>query len=422
MNPSVLEIAAGGIFAIAVLHTFLASSFKKIASRFPEGSIAENVWHLLGEVEVVFGLWAGVLLCIYAWLHGSAESVAYLEARDFTEPLFVFAIMVVSSSRPVVRLVEKSLLVAARAVPLPRASGVYFACLFCGPLLGSFVTEPAAMSVTALALREFFFKETTSTRFKYVTLGTLLVNVSIGGAMTPFAAPPILMVAKIWNWSPVFVASAYGWKVALACLLNAAIATLAVRADLRGKTLGTSTEGSQFVPAWLTCLHVAALAGIVVFSHHAVVFLGVLMLFLGITDVTREYQSPLKLRESLLVSFFLAGLVVLGGLQRWWLQPLLGAMEPGPLFLMATALTAVTDNAALTYLGAQVPNVSAAFQYALVAGAIAGGGLTVMANAPNPVAFSVLQTKFGAGGIRPTRLALAAALPTLVAMAALWLL
>lgn len=415
-------MVAGGIFGLAVIHTFLASSFKKVAASYPQGSVAENFWHLLGEVEVVFGLWASVLLLIYAALRGGAESVAYLEARDFTEPLFVFAIMVVASSRPVVRVVETTLLTVARAVPLPRVSGVYFTCLFVGPLLGSFVTEPAAMSVTALALREFFFRNTTSSRFKYLTLGTLLVNVSIGGAMTPFAAPPILMVAKIWNWTPAFVAAAYGWKVALACFVNAAIAAFAVRSELKGKTLGTSPEKQHVTPLWLAFLHLAALACIVAFSHHAVVFLGVLMLFLGLADVTREYQSPLKLRESLLVAFFLAGLVVLGGLQRWWLQPLLSSVEPRELFLLATGLTAITDNAALTYLGAQVPQVTEAFQYALVAGAIAGGGLTVMANAPNPVAFSVLQEKFGVGGVKPGRLALAAALPTLIAMAALWLL
>jgi hypothetical protein len=54
------------------------------------------------------------------------------------------------------------------------------------------------------------------------------------------------------------------------------------------------------------------------------------------------------------------------------------------MYFGATALTAITDNAALTYLGSLVEGVSDQLKYALVAGAVSGGGLTVIANAPNP--------------------------------------
>ena len=57
------------------------------------------------------------------------------------------------------------------------------------------------------------------------------------------------------------------------------------------------------------------------------------------------------------------------------------------LFFGAAALTAITDNAALTYLGSLVEDISDQSKYSLVAGAVAGGGLTVIANAPNPAGF-----------------------------------
>lgn len=128
-----------------------------------------------------------------------------------------------------------------------------------------------------------------------------------------------------------------------------------------------------------------------------------------------RYQAPLILREALLVAFFLGGLVVLGGMQRWWLQPLLLSLSQDGVFVGATLLTAFTDNAALTYLGSLVPNLPASFQYALVAGAVTGGGLTIIANAPNPAGQAILRQYFGEEGIKPLGLLAAALLPTLVA-------
>ncbi len=81
-------------------------------------------------------------------------------------------------------------------------------------------------------------------------------------------------------------------------------------------------------------------------------------------------------------------------------------------------LTAVTDNAAITYLGSLVDGVSDGFKYALVAGAITGGGLTVIANAPNPAGVALLKDRFENETIDPLKLFLAALLPTLVAAVA----
>lgn len=97
-------------------------------------------------------------------------------------------------------------------------------------------------------------------------------------------------------------------------------------------------------------------------------FFGIFVPFLGIVTATREYQDDLKLREGLLVGFFLAGLVTLGSLQAYWLKPLLQSLNGGALFFGATGLTALTDNAALTYLGSLVEGISDELKYALVAG------------------------------------------------------
>jgi predicted cation transporter len=147
---------------------------------------------------------------------------------------------------------------------------------------------------------------------------------------------------------------------------------------------------------------------------------GLFLLFLGFTQAYARFQSPLILKEALLVGFFLAGLVVLGGLQRWWLQPMVSDLAPNLLFFCAMALTAITDNAALTYLGSLTQGLSDASKYMLVAGAVAGGGLTVIANAPNPAGAALLRSGFEDNAIGAGGLLVGALLPT--ALAALFFL
>jgi len=139
------------------------------------------------------------------------------------------------------------------------------------------------------------------------------------------------------------------------------------------------------------------------------------LFFLGYTQAYARFQSPLILKEGLLVGFFLAGLVVLGGMQRWWLQPIVSDLPPTTLFFSAMALTAITDNAALTYLGSLIEGISDASKYMLVAGAVAGGGLTVIANAPNPAGAALLKGGFENESIGVGGLLLGALLPTAVA-------
>ena len=414
-QPTALQLVAAILFAVALVHTFSTKLFERLAHRRPAHA---GAWHLLGEVEVAFGFWAMVLVVVMMFVAGRGVATEYLDSRDFTEPMFVFAIMVVAGSRPILALASSVTNGIAQALPLRKPVAFYFVTLSFVPLLGSFITEPAAMTLAALILRDRFYSRGLSPRLMYATLGVLFVNISIGGALTPYAAPPILMVAEKWGWDMPFMLQAFGWKVALAVVANALLATLLFRREL-SRLMGARAPERAAVPAAVVAVHVMFLAGIVAFSHHPAAFMGVLLLFLGYATAYSQHHDRLMVREGLMVAFFLAGLVLLGGQQQWWLEPLLRGMSPDSVYYGAAALTAVTDNAALTYLGSLVEGTSAEFRYALVAGAITGGGLTVIANAPNPAGFAILRGHFADGAIHPLGLFAAALPPTLVAGAAL---
>lgn len=276
------------------------------------------------------------------------------------------------------------------------------------------------MTLAALILRERFFQNGLSTGFKYATLGILLVNISIGGTLTPFAAPPVLMVAGTWGWDTSFMLLTFGWKAAVALIINALVATVLFRKELCAASAEARRTNGDNLPSILIVVHLLILCGVVVFAHHPAMFLGLFLLFLGVAQAYEHHQDRLILREGLLVAFFLAGLVVLGGQQQWWLQPLLMSMSNEGVFFGAVILTAFTDNAALTYLGSLVEGLSDGFKYALVAGAISGGGLTIIANAPNPAGLAILRGHFEDETIHPVGLFLAALPPTLMAILAFW--
>jgi hypothetical protein len=418
-----IEILATVLFGVAVLHTFCVKRFAHWAHQYPSGSLHENLLHFLSETEVVFGLWAAALFLGVAALKGSFASAAeYIDGLDYTEAKFVFVVMVVAATRPVVTLAEQLITLTSRLIPAREGVSFYIAALAVGPLLGSFITEPAAMTLLALLLKRRYFDQNISQRLAYATLGLLFVNVSIGGTLTHFAAPPVLMVAAKWNWDIAFMLEHFGWRAAVAGVVSTGIVAWRFRQELSG--LEAPRDRPERVPTWLTAVHVLFLVLVVAFAHHPNVFFGVFIMFLGLVTATREHQDALKLREGLLVGFFLAGLVTLGSLQAYWLKPLIERLSGSALFYGATALTAITDNAALTYLGSLVEGISDELKYALMAGAVAGGGLTVIANAPNPAGYGILQNAkaFADEGISPLGLLLGALVPTAVAVVFFWVL
>ena len=417
MPTSTIDLIAGAIFAIALLHTFSTKQFERLAHRFPRHA---GLFHLLGEVEVVFGFWAMVLVLTMALVSNGQEALAYAESRNYTEPLFVFVVMVIAASRPISATVLNSVQAIARLAPIPTPLATAWLGLAAVPLMGSLVTEPAAMTIAALMLAPIVFRPELPEGVKYFALGVLFVNVSIGGTLTSYAAPPVLMVASVWQWDSAFMFASFGWKAAIAVVVNASAAAFVLRRHLQAGAAPAAAPGSDRPPVpWpIAAVHVVLLAAVVLLAHHPVAFLGVFLLFLGFSQAYERHQNPLIIKESLLVAFFLAGLVVLGGLQRWWLQPIVSSLEPVALFFGALGLTAITDNAALTYLGSLISGISNEAKYMLVAGAVAGGGLTVIANAPNPAGVALLKRGFADESIGAGGLLLGALAPTLVAVIA----
>ena len=410
MDHPTFQIVAAVLFGLAVLHTFAAKAIDSLGHRLPRHA---GLFHLLGEVEVVFGFWAMILMLSMALMVDGGAAVDYAESRQYTEPLFVFVVMVVAASKPVLETVRALIAAIARTLPIRTRLVQVWLCLAAVPLLGSLITEPAAMTLAALMLAPTVFRDGVPEKLRYAALGVLFVNISIGGTLTSYAAPPVLMVAGTWNWDTAFMLETFGWRSAAAVVVNASVASFLLRRHLADDA--SSQAEPTAVPISVGIVHFTFLAGVVLFAHHPVIFIGLFLFFLGYTQAYERHQNPLILKEGLLVGFFLAGLVVLGGMQQWWLQPIVSGMGPDLLFFGALALTAITDNAALTYLGSLIIGMSDEAKYALVAGAVAGGGLTVIANAPNPAGVSLLRRGFSNESISAGGLLLGALPPTIVA-------
>ena len=167
------------------------------------------------------------------------------------------------------------------------------------------------------------------------------------------------------------------------------------------------------IPWWVTLVHLCFLAWTVYTAHYPALFIPGLLFFLGFMSLTATHQNKVELKGPIMVGFFLGGLIIHGGLQAWWIAPVLGSLPELPLMITATVLTAFNDNAAITYLATLVPNLAEASKYAVVAGAVTGGGLTVIANAPNPAGQSILG-RFFVHGVNPLKLLIGSLIPTII--------
>lgn len=441
MTAEPLNLIATILFCLAILHTFLAPRIMHYAhslrhahrERVPSPppsqadavlpvSFKAEVMHFLGEVEAIFGLWVLPLIAVLTLMKGWSTTLDYFSHRvSFVEPMFVVVIMSIAASRPVLIAAERAMAGFAAIFGGSPAS-FWFSVLTLGPILGSFITEPAAMTIAALLLARRFYEFGPSPAFAYATLGLLFVNVSIGGTFTHFAAPPVLMVAAKWGWDTPFMIVHFGWKALIAILISNTLYFICFRksfaalnpAAIPDSPEDTWSERKTPVPAWITLAHFLFLGWTVFTAHYPVFFVGGFLFFLAFVAATEHHQNPIVLRPALLVGLFLAGLVVHGGLQAWWIAPILTSLKEMPLFFGAIALTAFNDNAAITYLASLVPSLSPELKQLVVAGAVTGGGLTVIANAPNPAGQAILA-KYFPDGVSPGRLLLSALLPTGIA-------
>jgi hypothetical protein len=181
MSNSLVQWIAAAVFAVALLHTFSAKQFERLSHRYPRHA---GFFHLLGEVAVVFGFWAIVLVVLIAVVAGGGTALDYAESRNYTEPLFVFVVMVIAASRPILRTVMLAVNRIAHLLPIRTPLATAWLGLAAVPLLGSLITEPAAMTIAALMLAPQIFRKQLPEGVKYVALGVLFVNVSIGGTLT----------------------------------------------------------------------------------------------------------------------------------------------------------------------------------------------------------------------------------------------
>ena len=437
-------LVASIIFILAIIHTFFAIPITKLSHKVQHDhdakirrlhatdgkaaaademvSFKATLLHFLGEVEAIFGIWVLVLMGAMFAFYDLATVKGYIMGVNFTEPLFVVIIMALASTRPILRIAETCLKFFAK-FGKESPGAWWLAIMIVAPLLGSFITEPGAMTIAAMLLAKKFYHLKPSPKFAYATLGLLFVNISIGGVLTNFAAPPVLMVAKKWGLTSSEMLLHYGDKAVISILISSIIYFLIFRKELVGMRAragdhdgdgkGDVASASRPIPIFVTLAHLAFMAWTVAFAHYPPLFIGGFLFFLAFSQATAHHQTNINLRGPILVGFFLGGLVIHGGLQGWWLAPIISSLGEWPLFIGSTILTSFNDNAAITFLASQVDGLSPQLKYAVLAGAVTGGGLTVIANAPNPAGQALLGKFFGEG-VSPIKLLLGALIPTII--------
>lgn len=442
-----LLLVSSIIFLLAIIHTFFAVPINKYAHKLQHQHDAKirklnaaqgksthakdmvcfkaTLFHFLGEIEAIFGIWVLALLGAIVAFYDLSAVETYISNVNFTEPMFVVVIMALASTRPVLKFAEIGLQSIAK-LGKQTPGAWWLTIMIVAPILGSFITEPGAMTIGAMLLAKKFYRLKPSNKFAYATLGLLFVNISIGGVLTNFAAPPVLMVAQKWNISTLDMLLHFGDKAAIAIALSTLVYYLFFRKELAklagkledhdGDGKGDLIEENRPIPFWIMVIHLLFMAWTVFFAHTPALFIGGFLFFLAFRQATAHHQSDVDLKGPILVGFFLAGLVIHGGLQGWWLAPIITSLTEWPLFLGSVGLTAFNDNAAITFLASRVDGLSPALKYAVLAGAVSGGGLTVIANAPNPAGQAILSRFFGEG-ISPAKLLLAALIPTIITAA-----
>ena len=428
MESASQERLAALCLFLTLIHTFAAGPLDALSRRISPGfpRLAVGL-HLMAEIEFIFGFWALVFLALRIPFTSYESTRSLVGGLHFSESIFVAVAMILASTRPILEAARLTIEGFARRLPLvghAKNSGIplLFSILFLAPLSGSLITEPAAMTVGALLIHKRIFGKQPSSRLLYSVLAALLVNVSIGGVLTAFAAPPVLVVAHTWGWDTPFMMQHFGWKSIVAVFLTAAWTCWLNRRELLTRTGEEQDQRrNHMTNPILFFINASFLIFFIMALHSPVGLAWGVSLLIPYLWWTREEQGEVRPTQGLLVGFFLAGLMVLTAEQGWWLSPILQSLSGGMLFTGASLLTAITDNAALTSLASKVEGLSISSRYLVVAGAVTGGGLTLIANAPNPAGFAIFKHRFQKEGFQPVSLLLYAWIPTLIAGGLFWI-
>lgn len=417
----------------AILHTLCVHKIHALAKHIEEKqgpkrfkkhnprSIGVQILYFLAEVEIVFAIWAVPLFFVIAGMFGWETALDYINTRDYTEALFVVIILSLASSKPIIYVSQKLIQFLARGFG-GTLSAWWFVLLTVGPLLGSVITEAGAMAISAMLLSKKFYEFRPSSKLAYATLALLFTNISVGGVLTNFASPAVLVLSHAWGWTNWDMFTWFGWKAIIGILIANTIywfwfrkefALLNERKKQSDELFSASPDTERPIPGTIICMHLFFIAAVVLSSHYPAIFIAAYLFFIGFHQSTRQHQCSLKLARPLLIGLFLAGLVIHGGLQGWWVVKALAGLNPLQVLGMAMGLTAFNDNTAIAYLSILVPNWGEAAEYALMTGVIAGGGLTVIANAPNPAGFVILAEHFD-GAASSWKLFLSALIPACV--------
>lgn len=401
------QITSTIIFFLAIVHTFLTPRFftysEKLASRkksdperWKHYHFLSELFYLLSEVEVVFGFWLFPLLLAFTILRGWNETVAYLNSREYTHAIYITVILVVIGSRPIITFSEKVLEWVAR---LGRDSpgAWWWSILTLGPVLGSLIKEPAAMGLSAILLNKKFYPYQPSRAFRYATLGLLFANISVGGMLTNFASRALFIVADKWDWNEGYMLSKFGWKVIIGLIISTGLYFLIFYKEFKKanfpKALPTyeKEESESPPPFWITLIHIIFVALIVLTEESVPLFLGIFLIFLAFWRATSFYQTPLHLKSAILIGFFFASLIIHGELQEWWIIPLMRSINNFGAMILSFFLSAFVDNAIVSYITLEIPYYNDLKHYLVIAGAMSAGGLTLIANAPNPAGHAILR-------------------------------
>jgi Na+/H+ antiporter NhaD/arsenite permease-like protein len=413
MNIELIDKLAGLFFAAAILHTFLTKKIHHYANAIQKKGMIKGLLLVLSEVELVFIIWSLMLFILSLFFWGSNRTLLKMSHLNFTESFFVMFIMIIASTRPITLLARNFILRVTKYFPLNKKLAYFFGVLMIGPLLGSFITEPAAMTVTAILLLEAIFQKPISLNLKYSIIALLFVNIAIGGSLTPFAAPPIIMVAQKWEWTLSFMFKHFALKTLISLFLSTLFISLKYKKEII-QQISIQTNNSKKIPLSITFINLFILIMMIVNAHSFKIFSFTFICFLIFYKMSKRHQGQLKLKEGVLVCLFLLGLTILGSYQEFWITPLIKNLRGGILFSGSMILTSIVDNAAITYLGSLVTDLDESQKLALVYGSLIGGGLTIIANAPNPIGHKILEGSFNEDGLSATLLFKAALIPTLI--------